>query len=72
MSDTKPVYKFINNTWVKQDAFQFTNGSWVRISTASSTPAGWSNSCKKQTEIKQNFFYSIYFGRRKNVGKIKE
>ena len=34
MSDTKPVYKFINNAWVKQDAFQFTNGSWVRISTA--------------------------------------
>ena len=34
VSDTKPVYKFINNTWVKQDAFQFTNGSWVRISTA--------------------------------------
>lgn len=33
MSDTKPVYKFINNAWVKQDAFQFTNGSWVRIST---------------------------------------
>ena len=37
MSDTKPVYKFINNTWVKQDAFQFTNGSWVRIS-AATTP----------------------------------
>ena len=34
MSDTKPVYKFINNAWVKQDAFQFTNGSWVRISAA--------------------------------------
>ena len=34
VSDTKPVYKFINNAWVKQDAFQFTNGSWVRISTA--------------------------------------
>jgi len=34
MSDTKPVYKFTNNAWVKQDAFQFTNGSWVRISTA--------------------------------------
>ena len=37
MSDTKPVYKFINNAWVKQDAFQFTNGSWVRIS-AATTP----------------------------------
>ena len=37
MSDSKPVYKFINNTWVKQDAFQFTNGSWVRIS-AATTP----------------------------------
>ena len=34
MSDTKPVYKFTNNAWVKQDAFQFTNGAWVRISTA--------------------------------------
>lgn len=34
MADTKPVYKFTNNIWVKQDAFQFTNGSWVRISTA--------------------------------------
>ena len=39
MSDTKPVYKFINNTWVKQNAFQFTNGSWVRISTATSSLA---------------------------------
>lgn len=39
MSDTKPVYKFINNAWVKQDAFQFTNGSWVRISTTTSSLA---------------------------------
>ena len=39
MSDTKPVYKFINNAWIKQDAFQFTNGSWVRISTATSSLA---------------------------------
>lgn len=39
MSDTKPVYKFINNAWVKQDAFQFTNGSWVRISTATTALA---------------------------------
>ena len=39
MSDIKPVYKFINNAWVKQDAFQFTNGSWVRISTATSSLA---------------------------------
>lgn len=38
-SDTKPVYKFINNAWVKQDAFQFTNGSWVRISTATTSLA---------------------------------
>ena len=39
MSDIKPVYKFINNAWIKQDAFQFTNGSWVRISTATSSLA---------------------------------
>ena len=39
MSDTKPVYKFINNAWVKQDAFQFTNGSWVRISAATTSLA---------------------------------
>lgn len=39
MSDTKPVYKFINGQWVKQDAFQFTNGSWVRISTATTSLA---------------------------------
>ena len=39
MSDTKPVYKFINNAWVKQDAFQFTNGSWVRISTTTTSLA---------------------------------
>ena len=39
MSDTKPVYKFINNAWVKQDAFQFTNGSWIRISTTTTSLA---------------------------------
>ena len=39
MSDIKPVYKFINNAWVKQDAFQFTNGSWVRISTTTTSLA---------------------------------
>lgn len=33
MSDTKPIFKRINGTWVKQDAFQRVSGAWVRIST---------------------------------------
>ena len=32
MSDTKPIFKRINGTWVKQDAFQRISGAWVRIS----------------------------------------
>lgn len=32
MSNIKPIYKFINNDWIKQDAFQYTNGTWVKIS----------------------------------------
>lgn len=33
MSDTKPVFKRINDTWVKQDAFERVSGQWVKIST---------------------------------------
>lgn len=59
MSDTKPVYKFIDNAWVKQDAFQFTNGSWVKISTAPSTPSGYSISCSQfETEAGYEYQYS--------------
>lgn len=32
MSDTKPIFKRINGTWVKQDAFECVSGAWVRIS----------------------------------------
>ena len=32
-TDTKPIFKRINGTWVKQDAFQRVSGAWVRIST---------------------------------------
>lgn len=31
-TDTKPIFKRINGTWVKQDAFQRVSGAWVRIS----------------------------------------
>lgn len=33
MSDTKPIFKRINGSWVKQDAFQRVSGQWVKIST---------------------------------------
>ena len=54
MSDIKPVYKFINNAWVKQDAFQFTNGSWVRISTTTPSLAAPANLQDKSVTITQN------------------
>ncbi len=36
-TDTKPIFKRINGTWVKQDAFQRISGAWVRISTKETT-----------------------------------
>ena len=32
MADTKPVYKYTNGSWEKQNAYQYTNGQWVEIS----------------------------------------
>lgn len=32
--NSKPVYKYINGSWVKQTAYEYTNGSWNKISTA--------------------------------------
>ena len=59
MADIRPIYKVINNIWVKQDAFQFTNGAWVRISTAPSTPRGYSVSCSQsETEAGYEYQYS--------------